>query len=195
MSSSSQDNDHPLQNILVLNLELPLQWRALDAVPPVAELAQMNKANEKLLEVVLNADDNPLESEPQDNREIRQELRRIDAKINLLMEWMGTLFLKQHGVTERFPLDFSARGMAFSVPVQLNVSQMLQMDLYLEPMFPQPLKLIGSALKVEQQGDQWLVLAEFVELTDHVQALLEKYVFRIHRRLIAQAKNKNVQYQ
>lgn len=177
-----------MQDVLVLSAELPLRWQILESLPSPSEITAINKNNEKFLEVILSSDEIFIDADQQSNKEIWHELKKLDAKMNMLMEWVGGLILQQQGIQKRHPIELSARGVDFSCEGGFNSGDLVSLEVFLEENYPQALNLIGRVMSSENTPQSNQVRIEFIEINSHVQGLLEKYIFRIHRRSIAQSR-------
>ena len=66
--------------------------------------------------------------------------------------------------------------------------QFIWIELSLDPVLPGPLKLPAMVLEVEQGLEVFTVLAVFVDEDEDFQELLQKVLFRYHRRTVARIK-------
>jgi len=175
---------NPFEDTLVYEQDLPLKWTAFDPQANEQALINLNRDNEVLLHVLLGqADGN---REPDDNRhETNLELQRLDAKINLLLHWVGQWLATTQGVPESRPVRLTERGIEVGVPFAINVGETLLLELYLNAHFPQPVKLPCEVYSVDHSTAGTQMVACFTGLTMEVHDLIEKLIFRHHRRLVA----------
>jgi hypothetical protein len=88
----------------------------------------------------------------------------------------------------------SAGGIAFDTSETFENKNLVLISIFLEPRFPQPLNVVGRINRFQGEQEQMdnarRVVLNFCSLNETVQTLLEKYIFRNHRRMVAQAKHK-----
>ena len=176
---------NPFEDTLVYEQQLPVKWSAFD--PKVSEntLTEMSHDNETLLHVLLGQDEGSKELE-ESRHESSQELQRLDAKVNLLLQWVGQWLSSTQGAPASQSLRLSERGAEVEVPFTINVGEMLLLEVYLNAQFPQPIKLPCEVFSVEPTSSGGTrVVACFTGLTTEVHDLIEKFIFRHHRRLVA----------
>lgn len=175
---------NPLEDTLVYEQRLPVAWHAFDPAASENELAEMNHDNEIFLHVLLGQDEGG--REPEENRyEMSQEWQRLDAKVNLLLQWVGQWISSTQGMPESQPLRLSEQGIELDVPFAVNVGENLLLQVYLNAQFPQPLKLPCEVFAVQHTPAGTHMVASFVGLNSEVHDLIEKFIFRHHRRLVA----------
>ena len=175
---------NPFEDTLVYEQQLPVKWSAFDPQANEYTLTEMSHDNETLLHVLLGQDEGSKELE--DSRyESSQELQRLDAKVNLLLQWVGQWISSAQGVPTAQSLRLSERGAEVEVPFTINVGETLLLEVYLNVQFPQPIKLPCEVFSVEPTSTGTRVVVCFTGLTTEVHNLIEKFIFRHHRRLVA----------
>lgn len=171
----------PMDEGLLLEGELPASFQVVDSFPEDAELAIINEKNESFLRTSL------IPQEPVDldeNDEISLELRRQDLKINLLLEMVGELLIQQNKLPSRVKLNLTSLGLeCLSSIGTLKAGEKVAITLYITPSTPRALQLYGEVLTT---GNEDNIVFKFVGVNQSVQDWLEKFIFRHHRRTIAQ---------
>ncbi len=173
---------------LIFEELLPLAWTA----GPLAEglnLARLNADDHQLLGAEFSLDEVRVsEALKEESPALLHELQRLEYKVNILLRLTAELAargsplplpqrtrLASHGL-EWFGEDSPAKGSTGLLAVYINRA------------LPQPLKIpcrvVGERL---QDGDRVAQL-KFTGLSDAVVDLLEKLIFRHHRRLVAGAR-------
>lgn len=113
-------------------------------------------------------------------------LRRMEAKLDLLLALMGRIMQERQDDTPPVPLRWSARGVRLPFAHVLPVGTCGLFQLQVTSWFPEPLTLPASVLASQEApaaGAQlWLA---FTPMTDEVSAALERHLFRLHRQTIA----------
>ncbi len=161
---------------------LPLSVGLLSSRPSEQELLRANDSNELLLRSV-SALEEKIDFE--ENDELVQELRRQDMKLNLILDMIGALLMQQQVIPASRELQLSAGGLRASVSPNPAESQYCHVQLYIEPAIPRPLSFFGQCHPSAQAG---LTDVLFIGLSQTVTDNLDKFIFRHHRRRIAQAR-------
>lgn len=175
---------NPLEDILLYEQTLPVKWDAFDLEGSEQRLSEINRDNELLLHVLLGQDDVLRESE--DNRhESNLELQRLDAKLNLLLSWLGQWLVSNQGLPETRPISISEQGVGLILPITKDVGESLLLEVYLNSQFPQPIRLPCVIYAANDTPTGRNIIASFTGLTTEVHDLIEKFIFRHHRRLVA----------
>lgn len=162
---------------LLLEDRLPLHWRV--AVTPDAA-PQLQLSNEETLRVILSLDEHHVEASDE-NPEFAHEVQRLESKINLILELVSQLLARQLQLPEALPVRLSAHEIEWETATAPAVGSSVLIETYVCPNYPRPLFL--PATVIDSSGGR--ARAEFDDLGEPVQELLEKLIFRHHRRLIA----------
>jgi hypothetical protein len=162
---------------LVLEDRLPLRWHAF--VSPVTSPHQ-HLSNEETLRVILSLDDHHVEASDE-NPEFAHEVQRLESKINLILELVSQVLARQLQLPEALPVRLSAHEIEWQTASALASGSPVLLEIYVSPRYPRPLFL--PATVKDSSGGR--VRAVFDGLGEPVQDLLEKLIFRHHRRQIA----------
>lgn len=157
---------------------LVLAWHPLAALPEGAELAEANSHAAALLQLLGNLDEPPpLDESPQ----LAAHLHRLDQKLDVLLNLMGQWLNRELALPEPQPLRLGLRGVVWQAPLPAGPGWI---NLYLHAGLPTALRLPAQLLPMSDGS----VLAEFHGLDPAVTDGLERYIFRCHRRSVAQAR-------
>jgi hypothetical protein len=162
---------------LVLEDRLPLLWR-LSAAPGAALHHQLS--NEETLRVILSLDEYHVEASDE-NPEFAHEVQRLETKINLILELVSQVLARQLQLPEALPVRLSAHEIEWETATAPAIGSTVLIEAYACPRYPRPLFL--PATVKDSAGGR--VRAVFEDLGEHVQELIEKLIFRHHRRQIA----------
>jgi hypothetical protein len=166
---------------LVYETRLPLEWLP-DAPADAGRLADLRQRNLRLLRQLDLLEQQT--AEPGEGHGAGQELARIEAKLDLLLDLVGGLLARQTGAPAAVTVRISADGLQWPASGQVPaVGALGEVRLALRPELPHPLCL---PVRIVAAG-AW-VEAEFLELGEALVEMLEKTVFRYHRRQVAQAR-------
>lgn len=158
-----------------------LSIEVIRQMPSAAELLNIDKENEKFLRTSANWQD-PVEVEELDS--IGHELRRQDMKINLLMDMVSELLMRQCELPAPEAIQLTPTGIEFSTDSHALASGALaRAQLYILPTLPRALQFYGEIKPGEQPDSMRL---EFVGTGSVVRDQIDKLIFTHHRRSIAQ---------
>ena len=161
-------NMHFDDNGVVYTGSLPLSITLMSGAPVEQELLRANEANELLLRSVSALEE---KIDTDENDEIAQELRRQDMKLNLILDLLGALLLQQQVIPEARELQLSAAGLRTAVSPVPASGQHCRIQLY-----------------IDSAGQGGATDVAFIGLSQVVTDHLDKFIFRHHRRRIAQAR-------
>lgn len=160
--------------------KLPLALQLLPALPEAQDLLVINHGNEQVLRSVMMLEEKP---DYDDSDPIHQELKRQDQKLNLVLELLSTLLVRFNAVPAAREVLLTDSVMSFA-DVAPGLQGACEIQLYMEPSLPRPLQLFGLARFDQESG---VTIITFQGLGRTLIDLLNKYIFRYHRRLVASA--------
>ncbi len=172
---------------VVYETRIPLTWKALKAMPDPSQLLSLNDHNETVLRTVLSLEEIGTEHSEEGSGS-SQELTRIEAKLNLTLNLVGQLLSAQSTIPPKVTATLSADSLEWSGGKLPSEGQALLLEIYLHPSYPRPLRLVGMTSKGSAQEGAATCRVVFEGLSEAVQDVLEKLIFRHHRRAIAQAR-------
>lgn len=188
METAEQELDNPIKNHLVCYQQMSVRWRKREQPISDAQRFRIQSDNVKLMEVLVSSEEN-MEVEQSLDKDASKELKRLDAKLNLMMSWIGQLLLQQQNLPPLQAVSLSPKGMQFTCDTQaLAENDNLYMEMFLEPRYPQAFVTFAKVVQVvpNDKGDE--VIARFQDLNEYNQLWLDKYVFQLHRRQVAARK-------
>ncbi|MCX7513137.1 PilZ domain-containing protein [Frateuria hangzhouensis] len=119
-----------------------------------------------------------------DDSPVMQELQRLDAKLNALIDMINRMALPADALPPRQSLRFNAIGAV--LPAALApAGEALLLRLRFDACPGMPLELPA---RIERRFDDGRIFVAFEALGDGVAASLERFVFRHHRRKVAGAR-------
>lgn len=177
----------PLGQGLVYEDSLPLAW-APAGVADDASFDHIQEANEKFLRIASVLDEQlaePADAEP----ELTHELRRLESKLDMLLEMVGRALAAQLTLPPAAHVWLSSERIEWISPDKPPGPQaQVLVSLYLVAAYPYPLLLAGKVHAVEADAAGQRVTVVFEELGETVRDWLDKTIFRHHRRQIAHAR-------
>ena len=169
----------PLAGSLSHADRLVLVWQPLAILPEAVELADLNRHAVALLALLGNLEEPPppLEESPQ----LAAHLHRLDQKLDLLLNLTGQWLNRELALPAPQPVRLGLRGVVWQATLPGGPGRI---SVYLHSGLPTALELPAQLLPL----DDGSVLAEFQGLDPAVTDGLERYIFRCHRRAVAQAR-------
>jgi len=156
----------------------PLAWP-----PSPSQLQQLAERNANTLAAIAALEERRADT-GEDDSPLMQEVLRMDAKLNVLVEIVNNLLVPGSTLPPRQLLRFNAIGAvlpASLVPAGGGLLLRIRFDLCRSL----PLEL---AAQVERQFDDGRVFVVFAPLGDALGDAIERLVFRHHRRKVAGAR-------
>jgi hypothetical protein len=173
---------------LIFEESLPVAWTP----GPLAEgllLARLNADNHQLLGAESSLDEVRVhEALKDESPALLHELQRLEYKVNILLRLTAELAVRSSGLPtpERIRMTSGAlEWFAANIP---PVGATGLLAVYVNPALPQPVKIpcgvAGQRIVDEARAAQ----LRFMGLSDAVVEMLDKLIFRHHRRLVAGAR-------
>lgn len=165
---------------MVYEGSLHVGFHAAAAAPDVGELQALAERNAHVLVAIALLEERP-RTERDDAGPLAPEFARLDGKLNLLIEIVNHLLLPAAALPPRQRLRFN--GLGAEVPQALLPPGAMQgrLRVHLDACLALPLEL---ACRVESMRGDTAFLA-FHAFGDAVEEGLDRYVFRQHRRKLA----------
>lgn len=171
-----------------------------DETRPVAVLAEwpdeprrrlmVGRAEALVRALALIEDSRP--EDPEDHGPAAEALRRVEAKVDLLVGLVASLAQRDLPVDPPRPMQWSERGIAVELPVGDAVvfvpGAAAVVRIGLSDTLPQPLVLPVTVLAVEPSPAGRRLWLRFDGLTPSLESLLGRHLFRVHRRAVAESR-------
>jgi hypothetical protein len=173
---------------LIFEELLPVAWTP-GALAEGLLLARLNADNHQLLGAESSLDEVRVhEALKDESPALLHELQRLEYKVNILLRLTAELAARNSGLpaAERVRLSSSALEW-YGVKLPAVGSTGL-LELYINPALPQPLKIPCVVAGERIAGEARAAQLRYVGLSDAVVQMLEKLIFRHHRRLVAGAR-------
>jgi Atypical PilZ domain, cyclic di-GMP receptor len=174
---------------LVYEETMPVSW----APGPLAEglaALRLNADNHQLLGSESSLDEvRVAEALKDESPALLHELQRLEFKINILLRLTADLAARQTGgVPNAERVRIASHAMEWFGDHTPRVGTTGVVSLYINPALPQPLKISASVESETRLDGQHVAQLRFVAVSDAVTQLLDKLIFRHHRRLVAGAR-------
>jgi hypothetical protein len=148
-------------------------------------LAGYHERNLHVLRALASLDERRADGGSEDDNPIMQELLRMDSKINVLMEVVNRLLIPMAQMPAQRVIRFNALGIVVPQDVLPANGQLLLVRLHFDACRALPLELPGL---LERRLDDGSAYIAFTESNEMVEDGLERFVFRHHRRKVAEAR-------
>lgn len=173
---------------LILEEMLPLAWVP---GPPATGLvlARLNADNHQLLGAESSLDEVRVsEALKEESPALVHELQRLEYKLNILLRLTAELAKRSAALPPPQRARLSARGLEWFGAAAPAIGAAGLVHIYINPALPQPLKIPAVIRSERTDAGERIAQLSFHDLSDSVIDLLEKLVFRHHRRLVAVAR-------
>lgn len=170
--------------------EAPLGWKSIANYPYGPELQKLNARNAQLLSADASLEEHRRIDPKDESQPFYQELQRLEFKLDIVLHLMGDLLEQRQALPSRRKFRIHAQGLEWiDTEAKLAVRDRGILCLYLNKTLPYPLELPCEVVAVLPATEEGLpVRTEFRSLTAHVGELIEKLIFRHHRRKVAEAR-------
>ena len=162
----------------------------LAALPEAPTLARIDVQNAQTLVADASLGDTRRNSDPADeDAAIIADLHRLEFKVDVLLRLVAQLLARNEVLPPTLPVCLYAGGMEWrAAAADPAAGSAVRVRLYINPAFPQPLEFVGVACLPRRDGDRLWSRIAWHGVAPAVTDLLEKLIFRHHRRQIAVAR-------
>jgi hypothetical protein len=171
---------------LIYEDKVPLAIELLDAPMTDVDILHDTNANERLLRSMSVHEENDLADTDNEMSDLQNEVRLLNHKVNLLMTILSDLVKLQLTLPETTHIKFNTRGIRFCVDPSKKmfpVGKLVRLSMYLSQDIPKPLVFLAEIVEYDDAGG-W-VSARLFGQSNATKALLDKVIFRHHRRQVA----------
>ncbi|WIO73446.1 PilZ domain-containing protein [Porticoccaceae bacterium LTM1] len=168
----------------VYSAPLVVDWQVVDQFPDAVQCTVLAERNERLLRAAAAIDDHSMDLS-EDHSELAGEVMRLELKVNLLIELTGQLLGQKLSLPAAVPVRLSSRGVEWSDGRLPQADERLLVSIYLYPSIPTPLQFYGTVFHIEEKSEP-KVIVSFHEVGVGVENFLDRFLFRQHRRYVAQ---------
>jgi hypothetical protein len=177
-----------LGDSLVFEESLPVAW-APGALAQGAALARLNADNHQLLGAESSLDEVRVhEALKDESPALLHELQRLEYKVNILLRLTAELALRSSGLPPAERVRMTSRALEWFGEHSPATGATGLLSIYINPALPQPLRIPCTVVGQLRLEDSRATQLRFEGLSDAVVDMLEKLIFRHHRRLVAGAR-------
>jgi len=168
---------------------MPLGFRPLAAQPDGAELERLNAENQQILQLDAALEERHPVDPKDDDAVMRHELERLESKLNVIMQLLGHLVAREKILPADRRFRLAADGIEWDHDAALPVDSAGVVTLHINRALPHPLELAGRVVGCHPSDGGHRVAFAFEGVAPNVVDLLEKMIFRHHRRAVADARS------
>ena len=166
--------------LLAVPLLLPMQWQ--DTSRPIDEAAVLRA----LQTAAVLGEKPPPVSEDAQGAEL--EVNRLHQKTQLLIELLAVALRRNAAMPLPQAITLSATHCQWQHPQALPTNGDGLLSLWLHPASPEPLQWPAEIKACTADGAAWRIEAQLLPLGDAAQTALDRHVFLLHRRAVAEAR-------
>ena len=174
---------------LIFEELLPLAWFP-GALPEGLELARLNADNHQLLGAESTLEEVRVSEalSKEESSALLHELQRLEYKLNVLLRLTADLVAQAKQLPAPQRVRLRARALEWFGAPSLNRGDVGLVHIFINRTLPQPLKIPCEVAGERVQDGTRVAQLVFRDLSDGVVDMLEKLIFRHHRRHVAGAR-------
>lgn len=162
--------------------ELPVRWRPQALSATASERAAEHA--EALLRTMALVEEN-FSDDPEERGSTDMPMHRVEAKLQLLLEMVGTLLAKHSDLPAAVAMRWSRLGFCLPSATAATSDEVGVVELQLLPWLPQLLTLPCRVLACEREAAGFQLWLAIEPLSPSLETALERNLFRRHRRAIS----------
>jgi hypothetical protein len=174
---------------LVYEEALPLAWTSGPLVEGLG-LARLNADNQQLLAAEASLDEVRVnEALKDESPALLHELQRLEFKINILLRLTAEISMRGSGLPRAERVRLTSHALEWCgerTPAQAATGLL---TLYINPALPQSVRIPCVVESKRMVDGEPVAQLRFIGLSEAVVQLLDKLIFRHHRRLVAGARH------
>jgi len=170
-----------LRNELAYHDTLPVAWEPLARPLDAFRRGALEEANVMLLQTCVAVEEQPLRDKNEELHPLASELARLDFKLNLLLQMVGTL-VRSAPMEAAVPVQFNALGASWQARgVAPTVGTVGLLHIRLRGTLVQTLDLYAEIT----DSDSGAVSAKFLDMPPVAGNLIQQLCFLKHRKQVA----------
>ena len=176
----------PDRPIYLSRLALPVSWEALDHEPSPEDCGKAAWSNAGILGFLLHGVEIDAAQRPADER-LAEALAPLRIKLDIVIEMLGRLTYRDVALPAVRDIELGMDRVAWHSPLPISASDWLQIKLYFDPNFLEPIILyarVASAMPDDDGG--CFVQAELAETSLETEEAVTRLAFLAQRRQLAQ---------
>ena len=167
---------------VVVEERFPLHWMHFQEEPRTMEHLRRITANEEALRAISLMED--LRSDLKEEHERSTDFQRIESKMNIVLDLVALLARQSSQLPPLYPTRLAAAFIEWQSSTAPQDGQSVIVQVYLSAKYPRPVQLVGVA-ETACVDSIFNCRVNLTSAGEVQQDLLEKYIFRQHRRQVA----------
>lgn len=156
--------------------------------PGGPEPRRLPTAAERLLQRLAQIEDGQSVEDPEETGPQDLALARIEARLQLLAEQVAAMARQHEPERPEQALHWSARGLSMTVDAAVSPGDTGVVEIEVADWLPQPLRLPCRVLACADDAGGTRAWLAFDPVTEGLDAALQRHLFRLHRREVAEAR-------
>jgi len=170
---------------LIFEELLPLVWLP-GPLPQGLAVARLNADNQQLLGAESSIDEVRVsEALKDESPALVHELQRLEYKLNILLRLTAEIALRSSSLPPAQKTRLGSRGLEWFGAAAPATGGTGLVHIFINSALPQPLKIPCAVSGERSESGERVAQLAFRDLSEGVVDLLEKLIFRRHRRLVA----------
>jgi len=165
---------------ILLERHLPLSW----SVPPQQTVAADSEHNQLVFTLLDKLEEPAVQHKSE--READTEWGRVDAKLNVIMQLLGQLLQARQPLPPPVAIRFTSDTLAWQVAQAPPPGSLIQVAIYPEAFLPLAVTFVAQVRTTN--AEHWMEV-DMHGLSEEQLAIWSRWIFRQHRRLIAQSRS------
>jgi hypothetical protein len=175
---------------LVYEDTVPFSYSSVDADLAAVDTPSQSASNLRVLRILWLMQDSVHEV-PDEFSALEPTLLRLESKLDLLVELLGQYVSEELKLPEPRRVKISSQFLQWQAMESFEVGSRLKVNCYLIPYLPLPLVLSGAISATEAIGEGYRLTLTLDELDEQSAEILDKIIFRNHRRAIARQRQQS----
>lgn len=173
-------------SVSLSSLALPVSWEALDHPPSPEDCERAAWDNRRILNFLLHGVDLDAAQRPADER-LAEALAPLRIKLDVAIEMLGRLSYRDVVLPPVREIELGATHIAWASPQPLRSDQWLQIQLYFDPNFLEPVVLYGRTAGVlpDDEAGGCRVQADLTKIPVETEEALSRLALLTRRRQLA----------
>lgn len=185
--SAAGDGAMDAESALMVSMHLPMEWRPVSAESVLVD-GTMAHASLRTLMLALSLGERGPGLPAEDASGIEQEIQRMHHKVQLLTELVSAVLAAQQKRPAPGTVRFNSERIEWQAD-ELPQAMIGIVALWLHPAVPDPLLWPARISDHQCLGNgRHLVVADLLPLGEAVEEALQRWIFQLHRRAVADAR-------
>ncbi len=174
------------QQAPLLHLAAPLNWTALRAEPDAMQRSRLSDSNSHVLQLYMLLGDQAGETPGEEADTAKLELQRLETKVDYLVDLVSRVAIQHLPLPPATTVQLGGGRVQWQAGAAVPaIGSLVRIDLFLPPIITQALQLVASIDSVTPDAAGAVVVGRLQLGGGSDADLLDKIIFRCHRREVA----------